>query len=145
MIRNNGSPDQTEIPKKSKNNLSFYQALRYFFYLGGSICITFILRIYYMFTDLLTLLSYCVKRFYLSAEGIFPEGPTLRRFIGIFGFDEVSLEFIERSTVFYSFFYYLSFQLFFLPGDGEVIFPLLLLLSFLSWLIDLFIFIYCSA
>lgn len=136
--------NQTEIPKKSKNNLSFYYALRYFFSLGGSICITFILRIYYMLTDLLTLLYYWVKRFYLSTEGKFPVGPTLRLFIGILGL-EVSFEFIERSTVFYSFFSYLSFQLFFFPGDGEVIFPLLLLLNFLSWLKDRFIFIYCYA
>jgi hypothetical protein len=73
------------MPKKSKNNLSFSSAWRYFFYLGGSIWMTFILRIYYMFTDLLTRRYSCVNRFSLYPAGILAVGPMLRRLIGILG------------------------------------------------------------
>lgn len=133
------------MPRKSKNSLSFSSAFLYFFYLGGSIWITLIFRIYSMFTDLLARRSSWISLFSRSPAGILLDGPTLRLLIGTFGIDGWSFEFIDRSNVFSSFFSYFSFQLFFLPGEGDVILPRLLLLSFLSWLSDLFTLISCSA
>jgi hypothetical protein len=60
------------------------------------------------------------------------EGPTFRLLIGTLGIVGWSFEFTDRSKVFSSFLSSFYFQLFFLLGEGEVIFPLLLLLSFLS-------------
>jgi hypothetical protein len=74
------------------------------------------------------------------------EGPTGRRAIGTLGMFMCSL-FIDLSIVFY-YFYDLSsfyFQLFFLLGEGLVILPRLLLLSFFYWLRERFTLMSCSA
>ena len=141
--------NQTYIPRKSSSNLSFYSALRNFFYLGGSIWITLIFFIYYMFKDLLTLFYYedfFSTLFFYSSTGIkFKGDPILfRLLIGIFGL-WLWLSLVELLFVRSEGFSYFSFQLFFLFGEGDDIFPRLLLLNFLSWLRDLFIFNYCSA